>query len=57
MTQQTTDESDVQPEVDEDWACGEGMCQCSCDHGHSCGCDCPRCPYCQQDFEDCDCED
>lgn len=58
MTQQTTTDLTAEPEnVDEDWACGEGMCQCSCDYGHSCGCDCPRCPYCQQDFEDCDCED
>ncbi|MFI9765766.1 hypothetical protein ACIHJG_02710 [Streptomyces sp. NPDC052415] len=38
--------------------CGEGMCQCSCVGVlHACGCDCPRCPYCQQDPENCDCLD
>lgn len=42
-------------EVDE--ACGEGMCQCSCDGSHVCGCDCRRCPDCQQIDENCDCED
>lgn len=59
MTQQPTSEQDTQPEPvsDDDWPCGEGMCQCSCDRHHACGCDCPRCPHCQQDFEDCDCED
>ncbi|MEV7994683.1 hypothetical protein AB0O67_23005 [Streptomyces sp. NPDC086077] len=42
----------------EDEACGEGMCQCSCVGVlHACGCDCPRCPYCQQDPENCDCDD
>jgi hypothetical protein len=45
-------------EVDyEDEPCGEGMCQCLCDGSHVCGCDCPRCPYCQQIPENCDCED
>ena len=56
MTQQTTNEPEVQPDVEEDWPCGEGMCQCSCGH-HACGCDCPRCVDCQQLYEYCDCED
>jgi hypothetical protein len=42
---------------DEAEACGEGMCQCSCDGSHVCGCDCWRCPDCQQIDENCDCED
>lgn len=38
--------------------CGEGMCQCSCVGTlHPCGCDCPCCPYCQQQPEDCECTD
>lgn len=37
--------------------CGEGSCRCYCGGGHVCGCDCPRCPYCQQDPENCDCDD
>jgi hypothetical protein len=44
-------------DYDEGEACGEGMCQCRCGGIHVCGCDCPRCPYCQQDHEDCECED
>ena len=42
---------------DEPEACGEGMCHCHCDGRHVCGCDCPRCPYCQQIPENCECED
>ncbi|GGQ35913.1 hypothetical protein GCM10010250_01240 [Streptomyces althioticus] len=42
----------------EEEPCGEGMCQCYCVGVlHACGCDCPRCPYCQQDPENCDCPD
>ncbi|MEU6221113.1 hypothetical protein ABZ845_26930 [Streptomyces sp. NPDC047022] len=42
----------------EEEPCGEGMCQCSCvGYLHPCGCDCPRCPYCQQLPENCECED
>lgn len=55
MTQQTANEPEAQPDAEEDWPCGEGMCQCSCWRGHACGCDCPRCPDCQQVGEDCDC--
>lgn len=44
-------------DIYEDMACGEGMCQCYCGTGHPCGCDCPRCPYCQQDPEYCDCDE
>jgi hypothetical protein len=44
-------------EEDDPQPCGEGMCQCRCDIGHVCGCDCPRCPYCQQDPENCECEE
>lgn len=42
---------------DEPEACGEGMCQCACDGSHVCGCDCPRCAYCRQIPEYCDCEE
>ncbi|MFJ9418338.1 MULTISPECIES: hypothetical protein [unclassified Streptomyces] len=42
---------------DDDMACGEGHCICYCvGLQHACACDCPRCPYCQQLLEDCDCE-
>ncbi len=40
----------------EDFPCGESGCLCSCPGGHVCGCDCPRCPYCQQHPEHCDCD-
>ncbi|WP_327386667.1 hypothetical protein [Streptomyces sp. NBC_01207] len=43
---------------DDTFACGEGHCHCYCTDGyHACGCDCPRCPYCQQAPEDCECDD
>lgn len=43
---------------DGDFACGEGHCICYCIGTlHACGCDCPRCPYCQQHPDDCDCTD
>ncbi|MEU6221292.1 hypothetical protein ABZ845_27860 [Streptomyces sp. NPDC047022] len=42
----------------EDEPCGEGMCQCSCvGYLHPCGCDCPRCLYCQQLPDNCECDD
>ncbi|MGW1286131.1 hypothetical protein ACWD4N_21090 [Streptomyces sp. NPDC002586] len=42
----------------EEEPCGEGMCQCSCvGILHPCGCDCPRCPWCRQQPENCDCDD
>ncbi|MET9070972.1 hypothetical protein ABZX95_02090 [Streptomyces sp. NPDC004232] len=42
----------------DDMACGEGHCFCYCIGGqHACGCDCPRCPYCRQRPENCDCDD
>lgn len=44
-------------DYEEDQACGEGMCRCSCDSGHVCGCDCWRCDECRQGEENCDCED
>ena len=50
-------EAIVEDDHEEPEACGEGMCQCHCDGRHVCGCDCPRCPYCQQIPENCDCED
>ncbi|WP_285368428.1 hypothetical protein [Streptomyces albipurpureus] len=44
--------------MNDDSPCGEGMCRCDCiDTYHACGCDCPRCPYCQQHPENCDCDD
>ncbi|GAA4014780.1 MULTISPECIES: hypothetical protein [Streptomyces] len=49
---------DIASEDNEDFACGEGHCICYCIGAlHACGCDCPRCPYCQQDPENCDCDD
>ncbi len=41
----------------EDFPCGESGCLCYCPDSHVCGCDCPRCPYCQQHPEYCDCDD
>lgn len=40
-----------------DFPCGESGCQCHCPGSHVCGCDCPRCPYCQQHPEYCDCDE
>lgn len=49
---------DADPADDDAEPCGEGMCQCSCVGTlHPCGCDCPRCPYCQQDPENCECDE
>ncbi|MEW1803218.1 hypothetical protein ACIGO7_35380 [Streptomyces virginiae] len=51
MTQQPTTEQPAEPETaDDDWPCGENMCQCSCWRGHACGCDCPH-------DEECECAD
>lgn len=58
MTQQPTTDLPAEPEYfEDDQPCGEGMCQCHCGHGHPCGCDCPRCDFCGQRDENCDCED
>ncbi|MCX4543792.1 hypothetical protein [Streptomyces sp. NBC_01565] len=49
MTQQIKSEQAAPPEIlDEDWPCGEGMCQCRCWQGHACGCDCGH-------DDECDC--
>ncbi|MBW1601782.1 hypothetical protein JJV70_06585 [Streptomyces sp. JJ66] len=48
----------VKPHHEDDMACGEGHCICYCvGLWHPCGCGCPRCPWCYQPPEDCDCGD
>ncbi|MER5481883.1 hypothetical protein ABT024_01520 [Streptomyces sp. NPDC002812] len=57
MTAWSPSNPDCDPSLDADRACGEGHCQCYCGGGHDCGCDCPRCPWCQQSQDDCECDD
>jgi hypothetical protein len=55
MTEQTITEQPEPTTAEDDWPCGEGMCQCSCSADHACGCDCPRCDECMQREDYCDC--